>query len=205
MHPKKPWKNYQHRERDPYNSRHSIYNTIASFAGRGKAKHLWIGLGAFLTVVILGLAVLGYGGYRIALEFNQTLTTWTGNQDPVAEPSLKQSAPSLAQTEKENPLAQQNSSDRRGFVGEFVTTLSQGWVESWLQETLGGAPIAQVQSGLACFDALGGPSADAIIERVRAQIPSDPWKGKLDQLEQAFARGNGPRGASACAHWILNS
>jgi len=201
---KYPYKSSKNRSESRYNhhkrpSRLSPMDLIDSFGSKGQLKYVWMSLGGLFLAVVLGLTVLGYGGYRIAQEVTQSVARWDIPKDLLL-PSLEQKLENSPRQE-----AVKKKGHEGNFVGEFLTSLGQGWIEGWFKEALGHAPISHVKLGLACFDAIGGPPAEVIIENMRSQMPSDRFKDKLDQIQKVFARENAPQGASACAQWILNS
>jgi hypothetical protein len=90
----------------------------------------------------------------------------------------------------------------RGFVEGVVL----GVAGSWLEQGLASAEVRTLKDGLACFDALGGPSALEIVDYVKSRASDHnlitQLSGLSEKLETSAAPANGP---AACAAWITNS
>lgn len=153
-------------------------------------KYIVIGalvcLSAF-TLLALGLGFAAYQTYSYAKEEFK-------NRQSLPAETLAQLPKELSTDELE-----QLPKEARGFVETFVLSLSSGWLEQNLSSREG----TQFKVGLACFDALGGPSPETVISYARSRLEDPSLLAKLDGLSDSL-RKDGSEGPAACAQWILN-
>jgi hypothetical protein len=154
----------------------------------------------FLALLFVGAGYLAYKVVGIAGQKFEDVRA--GSVDVSAETSqisdamsgvVNKNAGEISESAKE---AVQTS---QGFIEGFVVSLAT----IWLKNELAGVEIAQFKNGLACFDAMGGPSPGTIINHARQQIGDKLLIERLDN----FAKNNlsAPvQGPSACAQWLLN-
>ncbi len=89
-----------------------------------------------------------------------------------------------------------------GFFEEMVRSVASGWLE----QKLNSAELVSFKSGLACFDAVGGPSPQHLVNYMKARISDPHILKKLDEVNSAFVDDkNAPNGPAACANWMFNS
>ena len=91
---------------------------------------------------------------------------------------------------------------QEGFVKDFLISLARGW----FQQELTSEDLARYKAGLACFDALGGPSPKIAIGYLKSQVEDRQVQVHLDALEKSLDLPKSQQGgAASCAAWILSS
>lgn len=153
-------------------------NSFRSLIARYRRAILIFGL-SFLAVT--GLLVVGAGFlvYKTAALATDQVKVWSSEQ-------------ALPQPRLPEP----------GFVEEVVLSVASGW----LQQGLADAEVRPIKDGLACFDALGGPSPVDIVAYVETRTQDPELLTHLRGLKQNLASSiNSASGPAACASWILNS
>ena len=86
------------------------------------------------------------------------------------------------------------------FVETFLLTAAS----QWLEQGLASEETAQIKNALACFDAVGGPSPQAVVGYLQTQVSEERIVGKLADLSQVLTKEFADAGPSACANWVLN-
>lgn len=87
----------------------------------------------------------------------------------------------------------------------FVREFGSGVASAWLQRGLTEGNISQIRSGLACFDAVGGPSPAAVIALAKQHTADDNIRSQLASLKTQIAdQKTLPSGPAACATWMLS-
>ncbi len=88
-----------------------------------------------------------------------------------------------------------------GFVEQLVTDVAS----TWLQQGLASQEALRLERGLACFDALGGPSPTEVVAYVKGTVKDPQFAAKLDNLAERLKKPSTTNGSGACSQWILNS
>jgi hypothetical protein len=159
-----------------------------SLWARYKKKIIVIGvtLMALFTLIIGGI---GYALYQSAVFAKESFQAWD--------------------MPKEIPIDPENQT----LLDDKVVLPNRGWVEGfvisvgslWLQQNLAEQDTAQLKNGLACFDAIGGPSPLEMVSFVKTKVADERITGQLDTLTQSLQESDpSNRGPAACANWMLN-
>lgn len=143
-------------------------------------KPVIVAVGAMGAVLMLGVVGASYAVYKTATFATEKVRT--------LQPGVAESASQLP--------AQASS-----FVEGVVLNVASGW----LQQGAAGGELAQLRSGLSCFDALGGPSPAEVVGYVQRTITDTALTAQLQDLSKSLSSdettANGP---AACASWLLN-
>jgi hypothetical protein len=147
--------------------------------GRYK-KHLIFAALAFGILVTTAVVGIGYTVFKVASIASEKVQA--------LEPGTKETAKETLQ-------------ETAGALEGFVMTIAG----LWLEQGLASQDVAQLKQGLSCFDAVGGPSPQTIIEHVKNSIPNNQMEDKLVQLSEKAGIGSiQSTGSTACAQWLLN-
>jgi hypothetical protein len=145
-----------------------------------------ISLMALFTLVLGGI---GYAVYQTAVFAKDSFQNWDRTQDISIDP------------------------ENQRLLDEKVVLPNRGWVEGfmisvgslWLQQNLAEENTAQLKNGLACFDALGGPSPQEMVSLVKSKVADERLDRELETLTQSLQDSDSAnRGPAACANWMLN-
>ena len=86
-----------------------------------------------------------------------------------------------------------------GFVEGFIV----GVASHWLNQGLASAEFASMKDGLACFDAIGGPSPSEMVNYAKSRTTDQAVLAKLKNLSSTLTPTTSS-GPASCAQWILN-
>lgn len=86
-----------------------------------------------------------------------------------------------------------------GFVEEFIAGLGT----HWLNQGLASAEFGSMKVGLACFDAIGGPSPAEMVNYAKSQTTDKAVLAKLNGLSATLTPSTSS-GPASCAQWILS-
>ena len=151
---------------------------ILQIISRNRGKLLIAGV---LIVVTLVLGVIGVG---FAVYKASALATEKAKElQPVAGEVLKQ-------------LPERTVGVVEGVVLSFATV--------WLQQAGGLQDVANVKLGLACFDAIGGPSPKQIVTYAQSSLGGGEVSDGLRKLANELDGSAAEHGPNACVTWLLN-
>jgi hypothetical protein len=144
-------------------------------------KTIIVAVLALVSVLVLSVVGIGFAAYKFGLFATDKVKGWQ---------------------EQATTHVEQASLPTMGFAEGVVLNVAS----QWLKGSLAGAEVAQMREGLACFDALGGPSPEAIVGFVKANAPDPQMAAALDKLGESLKATSGAQsnGTVACANWLLN-
>lgn len=135
-------------------------------------------MAALFTAATIGIGYLAYQAVNVSTD-----------QIGVA----KQTVTKLLESETLETMAP----PEMGVIGGVVASV----VGNWLVQS---SELGQVQAGLSCLDALGAPSPKDIVRLVKNNLSGSEWITKIETIEAQINGSNGPQGAAACTHWLIN-
>jgi hypothetical protein len=161
---------------------------VRSVWARYKKTIILVGL-SLMALFTLVLGGIGYAVYQTAVFAKDTIQTWDGPRDLNPD------------RENQTPLDDKVVLPNRGWVEGFVISVGS----LWLQQNLAEENTVQLKNGLACFDALGGPSPQEMVSLVKNRIEDERFDRELETLTQSLQDSDpANRGPAACANWMLN-
>jgi hypothetical protein len=137
---------------------------------------------ALITLVIasVGVAILGFAGHQLINLGKNNVTHMVKD--------MREPASSIDFAEN-------------GYLGGVVTSIASGWIH----QNLAYGDIEKIRNGLACFDALGGPSPNLVINYVKTKIKDEQLLARLNQVADTLSL-NAPNtgGSASCTNWIFS-
>jgi hypothetical protein len=142
-------------------------------------KWIIIATASVLIALTLGIGTFGFVAYQ-AVSF----TTEKIKSSPLGEVSSDVTLP--------NP----------GFIEEVMLGVATGW----LKQSLASANVASFKNGLACFDAVGGPSPLTVVDYLKARVSDEGVTIGLESVADSLKSTGMPVSEpTACSNWILSS
>lgn len=161
--------------------KHSIW-------ARYKKKIIVAGVG-LTAVFMLVMGGIGYALYQSAVFAKESLQSWNLPQEINIDPQN--------QIPQDDKVVLPN----RGWLEGFVISVGS----LWLQQNLAEQDTVQLKNGLACFDAIGGPSPLDMVNLVKTKVDDARITRELDTLTLSLQESDpANRGPAACANWMLN-
>lgn len=178
----------------PYIGRFMVVDRreLGRIAGRYK-KHLIIGGVALVLTFVAGMTLIAFIVYKSFDYTADKVATWSGEAgEKVEQLNLP--------TDVAVPNIPDIPAPPAGFVEGFMLTVASHWLEQGLASQEAG----QIKQGLACIDAVGGPSPQKVVDYLQSRASEEHVVRKLAVLSQALNKEIGVPGPAACANWVLN-
>jgi hypothetical protein len=86
----------------------------------------------------------------------------------------------------------------------FLENLAIDITRQSMIESLRGEDVVALSDGLACLDAVGGPSPGAVMEHLRQEIKDVDVVARLNEVEQVLKQRIDQRTDGACMRWLIN-